>query len=144
MLSQISAIGGKIEAGDITTTSNISAGDHVLTLQLKSTIEHKGQDNTTYDLGYAITLKIHMHKYNGSTVPVGVSATDVEKYNSNLDTIFKAAKDTAKFALSIENYRSTLLSSALEALPKDPEPVTAFIFVLGSTTVVVAMLLLAA
>ncbi|HJE98139.1 MAG TPA: DUF1906 domain-containing protein [Ligilactobacillus acidipiscis] len=144
LLAQISAIGGKIEAGDITTTSNISAGDNVLTLQLKSTIEHKGQDNTTYDLGYAITLKIHMHKYNGSTVPVGVSATDVEKYNNNLDTIFKAAKDTAKFALSIENYRSTLLSSALEALPKDPEPVTAFIFVLGSTTVVVAMLLLAA
>jgi hypothetical protein len=78
LLSQISAIGGKIEAGNITTTSNISAGDHVLTLQLKSTIEHKDQDNTTYDLGYAITLKIHMHKYNGSTVPVGVSATDVK------------------------------------------------------------------
>lgn len=143
LLAQISAIGGKIEAGDITTTSNISAGDHVLTLQLKSTIEHKGQDNTTYDLGYAITLKIHMHKYNGSTVPVGVSATDVEKYNSNLDTIFKAAKDTAKFALSIENYRSTLLSSVLESLPKAPDPGTVIGYELDATIIFVGILALA-
>jgi hypothetical protein len=84
-----------------------------------------------------------MHKYNGSTVPVGVSATDVEKYNNNLDTIFKAAKDTAKFALSIENYRSTLLSSVLESLPKAPDPGTVIGYELDATIIFVGILALA-
>lgn len=140
LLSQISSIGGKIENGSITTTSNISAGEHVLTLRLESSIKHKGSDNTTYDLGYAVTLKIHMHKYTGSSVPVGVTATDVKKYNNNLDNLVNATKNAANFAISLEKYKSSLLSSALEAIPKVPEPETSFAFALSATILLVGVL----
>ncbi|WP_367298223.1 hypothetical protein [Loigolactobacillus coryniformis] len=121
LLSQISSIGGKIENGSITTTSNISAGEHVLTLRLESSIKHKGSDNTTYDLGYAVTLKIHMHKYTGSSVPVGVTATDVKKYNNNLDNLVNAASNVKQYATNLEQYYTTLLSSALESIPTETE-----------------------
>ncbi|GAB5053079.1 glycoside hydrolase domain-containing protein [Pediococcus ethanolidurans] len=121
LLSQISSIGGKIENGSITTTSNISAGEHVLTLRLESSIKHKGSDNTTYDLGYAVTLKIHMHKYTGSSVPVGVTATDVKKYNNNLDNLVNAASNVKQDATNLEQYYTTLLSSALESIPTETE-----------------------
>lgn len=62
-----------------------------------------------------------MHKYTGSSVPVGVTATDVKKYNNNLDNLVNAASNVKQYATNLEQYYTTLLSSALESIPTETE-----------------------
>ncbi|WP_054745451.1 hypothetical protein [Amylolactobacillus amylophilus] len=64
----------------------------------------------------------------------------LKKYNNNLDNLVNATKNAANFAISLEKYKSSLLSSALEAIPKVPEPETSFAFALSATILLVGVL----